>query len=268
MQQNNLESIDKLKKVKMSALFSPLTIKNIVFRNRIAVSPMCQYSSEDGFTNDWHLVHLGSRAVGGAALVMVEATAVSPEGRISPDDVGIWKQEHIAGLKRITSFLKSQGAVAGVQLAHAGRKASHASPWKGGAAIDPTEENGWQNVAPSAIPFSPNQPLPTELDEAGISKVKNDFRTAAERSAEAGFEVIEIHAAHGYLLHEFYSPLSNHRTDAYGGSFDNRIRMLLEVVESVQEVWPGELPLFVRISSTDWTEGVGHRMIQWNSRGC
>ncbi|GAA4437678.1 NADH:flavin oxidoreductase/NADH oxidase [Pontibacter saemangeumensis] len=239
----------------MSRLFSPLTIKDITFRNRIAVSPMCQYSSEDGFTNDWHLVHLGSRAVGGAGLVVVEATAVSPEGRITPDDVGIWKEEHVENLKRITSFLEAEGAVPGVQLAHAGRKASHTSPWKGGAPIAPSEENGWQTVAPSAVPFTPDEPVPTALDEAGIRKVIHDFRVAAQRALAAGFQVIEIHAAHGYLLHAFYSPLSNRRTDAYGGSFENRVRLLMEVTEAVQEVWPETHPLFVRISATDWTEG-------------
>lgn len=239
----------------MSKLFSPLTIKDITFRNRIAVSPMCQYSSEDGFTNDWHLVHLGSRAVGGAGLVLVEATAVSPEGRITPDDVGIWKEEHVENLKRITSFLEAEGAVPGVQLAHAGRKASHTSPWNGGTPIAPSEEKGWQTVAPSALPFTPDEPVPTALDEAGIRKVIGDFRVGAQQALAAGFKVIEIHAAHGYLLHEFYSPLSNLRTDAYGGSFENRIRLLMEVTEAVQEVWPVTYPLLVRISATDWTEG-------------
>ncbi|MHA6250001.1 NADH:flavin oxidoreductase/NADH oxidase [Pontibacter sp. CAU 1760] len=239
----------------MSGLFSPLAIKEVTLKNRIVVSPMCQYSSEDGFTNDWHLVHLGSRAVGGAGLVLLEATAVSPEGRISPGDVGLWKDEHIAGLRHINTFLEANGAVAGVQLAHAGRKASHQPPWIGSSAILPSEPEGWQTVAPSALPFTPEKPVPTALDAAGIQQVKADFRKAAERALEAGFKVIEIHAAHGYLLHQFYSPLSNHRTDNYGGNFDNRIRLLLEVVETVQEVWPSGLPLFVRISATDWTEG-------------
>jgi 2,4-dienoyl-CoA reductase-like NADH-dependent reductase (Old Yellow Enzyme family) len=187
--------------------------------------------------------------------VIVEATGVSPEGRITPDDVGIWKDEHIAGLKRITGFLEAEGAVPGVQLAHAGRKASHSSPWKGGTAISPNEEEGWQTVAPSALPFTPDEPAPEALDVDGIRKVVNDFRVAAQRALEAGFKVVEIHAAHGYLLHEFYSPLSNQRTDAYGGSFENRIRLLLEVTEAVQEVWPQNYPLLVRISATDWTEG-------------
>ncbi|MGV3541400.1 MAG: NADH:flavin oxidoreductase/NADH oxidase [Rufibacter sp.] len=239
----------------MSALFSPLQIKSITLKNRIVVSPMCQYSSQDGFANDWHLVHLGSRAVGGASLIIQEATAVSPEGRITPDDLGIWKDEHLPELKRITAFLKAQGAVPGIQLAHAGRKASHHSPWKGGNAIHPGEKGAWTTVAPSAIPFQEGGITPEELDEAGIQKVIQDFKAAAARALEAGYQVLEIHAAHGYLLHSFYSPLSNQRTDAYGGSFDNRIRLLLEVLKSVQQVWPQELPLFVRISATDWTEG-------------
>jgi 2,4-dienoyl-CoA reductase-like NADH-dependent reductase (Old Yellow Enzyme family) len=239
----------------MALLFKPLKIKSIELKNRIVVSPMCQYSSTDGFSTDWHLVHLGSRAVGGAGLVMTEATAVSAEGRISPDDLGIWKEEHIEGLKRITAFIESQGSVAGVQLAHTGRKASHRSPWKGGTAIAPHEEGGWQTVAPSAIPFAEGGPSPLALDEAGISKVIGDFRAAAERALSAGFKVAEIHAAHGYLLHQFLSPLSNQRSDAYGGSFENRVRLLLEVIASVQLVWPKDFPLWVRLSATDWTEG-------------
>ncbi|OKL40574.1 oxidoreductase [Pontibacter flavimaris] len=216
---------------------------------------MCMYSSQDGFATDWHLVHLGSRAVGGAALVLTEATAVVPEGRISPHDLGIWKEEHIDGLKRITKFITAQGSVPGIQLAHAGRKASHHRPWDGGAAILPKEENGWQTVAPSAIPFSDDNPVPHALSLQEIENVIDAFEAAARRSLEAGFKVIELHAAHGYLLHEFYSPLSNQRTDKYGGSFENRIRLLLEVTERVRKVWPGELPLIVRISATDWTEG-------------
>ncbi|AKD56460.1 oxidoreductase [Spirosoma radiotolerans] len=216
---------------------------------------MCQYSSEDGFSTDWHLVHLGSRAVGGAGLIITEAAAVSPEGRISPNDLGIWKDEHIAGLKRITQFIQQNGAVAGIQLAHAGRKASTRRPWEGGKAIFPNEENGWQTVAPSAIPFVADAPAPLALTEDGLEKVRADFVAATQRSIEAGFQVIELHAAHGYLLHQFLSPLSNQRTDAYGGSFENRIRLLLEVIERVQTVWPATLPLFVRISATDWTEG-------------
>ncbi|SOD99648.1 NADPH dehydrogenase NamA [Spirosoma fluviale] len=239
----------------MSVLFSSLTIRSIQLKNRIVVSPMCQYSSEDGFATDWHLVHLGSRAVGGAGLIITEAAAVSPEGRISPNDLGIWKDEHIDGLKRITQFIRQQGSVAGIQLAHAGRKASTQRPWDGGKVIAPTEATGWQTLAPSAIPFSEGGPEPLALTDEGLEKVRADFVLATQRSLEAGFQVIEIHAAHGYLLHQFLSPLSNHRTDMYGGSFDNRIRLLLEVVERVQGVWPSTLPLFVRISATDWTEG-------------
>jgi 2,4-dienoyl-CoA reductase-like NADH-dependent reductase (Old Yellow Enzyme family) len=239
----------------MPHLFSPLKIKNIELRNRIAVSPMCEYSSTDGFANDWHLVHLGSRAVGGAALIITEATAVSPEGRISPGDLGIWKDEHIEKLKEIAGFIHEHGAVAGVQLAHAGRKASHNIPWEGGKQIPSEKENGWKSFAPSAVPFTPDEETPVELDKAGIEKVKADFKAAAARVLKAGFKVIEIHAAHGYLIHEFYSPLSNRRTDEYGGSFENRIRLLLEVVASIKEAWPAENPLFVRISSSDWIEG-------------
>lgn len=239
----------------MSLLFSPLSIRSIQLKNRIVVSPMCQYSSEDGFSSDWHLVHLGSRAVGGAGLIITEAAAVSPEGRISPNDLGIWKDEHIAGLKRITQFIQQNGSVAGIQLAHAGRKASTERPWNGNKAIFPNEENGWQTVAPSAIPFVADAPVPLALTEIDLEKVRADFMAATQRSVEAGFQVVELHAAHGYLLHQFLSPLSNQRTDAYGGSFDNRIRFLLEIIERVQTVWPSTLPLFVRISATDWTEG-------------
>lgn len=237
-----------------SKLFKPLQIRSITLKNRIAVSPMCMYSSEDGFANSWHLVHLGSRAVGGAGLIITEATAVSPEGRISPDDLGIWKDEHISGLKEVVKFLKAHGSVPGIQLAHAGRKASTTSPWKGGKLIS-EEAGGWEPVAPTAIPFYEGNPAPRELDKEGIEKVKIDFRNAAERALKAGFEVIEIHAAHGYLFHEFLSPLTNKRTDAYGGSFENRSRLLMEVVQEVRKVWPEELPLFVRISATDWVEG-------------
>jgi len=239
----------------MPHLFSPVKIKNIEFKNRLMVSPMCEYSSEDGFANDWHLVHLGSRAVGGAALVITEATAVSPEGRITAADLGIYKDEHIAKLKQITDFIHQHDAVAGIQLAHAGRKASHLVPWDGGRQIPSTQPGGWITVAPSALPFTENEEPPAALDKAGIEKVKADFKAAALRAVKAGFKVVEIHAAHGYLVHEFLSPLSNHRTDEYGGSFENRIRFLLEIVETVKEVWPEENPLFVRISATDWTEG-------------
>ncbi|MBL7757134.1 MAG: NADH:flavin oxidoreductase/NADH oxidase [Chitinophagaceae bacterium] len=238
----------------MSLLFSPLTIKGITLKNRIVVSPMCQYSSVDGFATDWHLVHLGSRAVGGASLIILEATGVSPEARISPQDLGIWKEEHVEKLKQITGFLKEQGAVAGIQLAHAGRKASTKAPWLGRDKVSP-EEGGWQTVAPSAVAYSPGYPHPIELDETGIRKVISDFSSAAERALRAGFEIIEIHASHGYLLHQFLSPLTNHRTDVYGGSFTNRARLLLEVVDAVKKVLPEELPLFVRIPGSDWADG-------------
>ena len=239
----------------MSHLFSPLTIKSIELKNRIVVSPMCEYSSIDGFANDWHLVHLGAFAVGGASLVITEATAVSPEGRISPGDLGIWKDEHIEKLKQITDFIHEHGSVAGIQLAHAGRKASHDVPWQGGKQIRSDAPGGWKTLAPSAIPFTDAEEAPQELDKAGIEKVKAGFKAAALRALQAGFKVIEIHGAHGYLISEFNSPLSNHRTDEYGGPFENRIRLLLEITDSVKEVWPDDLPLFVRISSTDWTEG-------------
>lgn len=238
----------------MSLLFSPLTIKGVTLKNRIVVSPMCQYSSADGFATDWHLVHLGSRAVGGASLIILEATGVSPEARISPQDLGIWKEEHIGKLKQITGFLKEQGAVAGIQLAHAGRKASTKAPWLGRDKVSP-EEGGWQTVAPSAVAYSPGYPHPIELDETGIRKVISDFTSATERALQAGFEVIEIHASHGYLLHQFLSPLTNLRTDAYGGSFTNRARLLLEVVDAVKKVLPEQLPLFVRIPGSDWADG-------------
>jgi 2,4-dienoyl-CoA reductase-like NADH-dependent reductase (Old Yellow Enzyme family) len=234
-------------------LFSPLLLGTLPLPNRIVVSPMCQYSCEDGFATDWHLVHLGSRACGGAGLVIVEASAVSPEGRITPGDMGFWKDEHIAKHRQIADFLHSQGSYIGIQLAHAGRKASMAVPWQPEHTMEP-HEGGWTNVvAPSALRFGPNYPSPTALDTAGIRKVTQDFRAAAKRAAAAGFDVVEIHSAHGYLLHEFLSPLSNQRTDEYGGSFENRIRLLTEVVGAVKEEWTG--PLFVRISATDWTEG-------------
>lgn len=238
----------------MSKLLSPLKIKDITFRNRVAISPMCMYSAVDGFANDWHLVHLGSRAVGGAALIIQEATAVSPEGRISPGDLGIWDDAHIEMLGRVNRFIHEHKAVAGIQLAHAGRKAGCAKPWEGGKQLK-KHEGGWVTVAPSALPFNPDDSIPTELDEEGIAKVISDFRSAAGRALKAGYTLVEIHAAHGYLLHEFLSPLINHRTDKYGGSFENRIRLLIEVVKEVQTVWPQNLPLFVRISATDWADG-------------
>jgi 2,4-dienoyl-CoA reductase-like NADH-dependent reductase (Old Yellow Enzyme family) len=244
----------------MPHLFSPLQLRDLTLPNRIAVSPMCQYSCGNGFATDWHLVHLGSRAVGGAGLVIAEATAVSPEGRISPEDHGIWLDAHIPKLRQITGFIQSQGSRAGIQLAHAGRKASTWRPWADQATHGSTKvdvaEGGWANVvAPSAIPFSATYPEPIALDAAGIHKVVDDFAAATRRAKLAGFDVVEIHSAHGYLLHEFLSPLSNHRTDEYGGSFENRIRALLEVVDAVRSEWPLSAPLFVRISATDWAEG-------------
>ncbi|MFP4598503.1 MAG: NADH:flavin oxidoreductase/NADH oxidase [Persicimonas sp.] len=236
-------------------LFSPLELRSVRLRNRIGVSPMCMYSSEDGFANDWHLVHLGARAAGGAGLVIMEATAVSPEGRISPADMGIWSDAHVDSLRRCTQFIEDQGAVAGIQLAHAGRKASTAEPWKGGGYLD-EQEDGWRPIlAPSAIPFGPDAPTPQELDQTDIERLIEAFQQGAGRALEAGFRLVEIHAAHGYLLHEFLSPLSNHRTDAWGGSWENRTRLLREVVGAIREVWPDELPLLVRISATDWVEG-------------
>jgi 2,4-dienoyl-CoA reductase-like NADH-dependent reductase (Old Yellow Enzyme family) len=236
-------------------LLSPLTIRGVSFRNRIAMSPMCEYSAQDGFANDWHLVHLGSRAVGGAALIMVEATAVTAEGRISPGDLGIWKDEHIEPLGHIARFVHSQGAVAGIQLAHAGRKASCDLAWKGGARLKSAEQGGWPVVGPSSVPFDEADPVPIPLDEAGIDGVIDAFEAGARRALKAGFKVLEIHAAHGYLLHEFLSPISNHRNDRYGGSLENRMRLLLQVAERLRGLMPEELPLFVRISATDWVEG-------------
>ncbi len=238
----------------MSQLFQPLTLRQLKLSNRIAVSPMCQYSAKAGMANDWHLVHLGSRAVGGAGLVIIEATAISPDGRISPDDLGIWSDEHVEPLRRITRFIEAQGAFAGVQLAHAGRKASTWRPWLGKHGSVPIAAGGWTPVGPSTIAFSPEHAVPTALDDAGIAGIVQAFVEAAERSLAAGFKVAEVHAAHGYLLHQFLSPLSNQRQDRYGGSFDNRIRLLLEVTTAVRQVWPQELPLFVRLSATDWVD--------------
>ena len=240
----------------MSALFSPLTLRSLTLRNRVGVSPMCQYASEDGFATDWHLVHLGAFATGGAGLVLTEAAAVTPEGRISPHDLGIWDDAHIPMLRHITAFCRAQGAVMGIQLAHAGRKASTRRPWEQPAGAVPLAEGGWDNVmAPSAVPFAPNYPPPQELSLDGIAQVIASFRAAAIRALAAGFQVVELHAAHGYLLHEFLSPLANARTDRYGGSFENRTRLLLEVTDAVRAVWPDELPLIVRISATDWADG-------------
>jgi 2,4-dienoyl-CoA reductase-like NADH-dependent reductase (Old Yellow Enzyme family) len=236
-------------------LLTPLTIRSVTFRHRIVMSPMCQYSAVDGMADDWHLVHIGSRAVGGAALVIVEATAVSPEGRISPADVGIWSDAHAEPLARIARFVRRQGAVAGIQLAHAGRKASHDVPWRGGAGLLTPEAGGWPVVAPSALPFAETSPVPTALDAAGLDEVVDAFVAAARRAVTAGFEVIELHAAHGYLLHEFLSPLSNKRDDEYGGSLENRMRLVLRVAERVRREMPAGLPLFVRLSGTDWVDG-------------
>jgi 2,4-dienoyl-CoA reductase-like NADH-dependent reductase (Old Yellow Enzyme family) len=236
-------------------LFAPLTLRGVTLRNRIVVSPMCQYSSVDGFADDWHLVHLGSRAVGGAAAVIAEASAVLPEGRISPDDLGIWKDEHTDGLARIFRFIEDRGAVPAIQLSHAGRKASTSAPFKGGKPLDPAD-GGWAPVvAASAIAFDTAYQVPEALDEAEIERVTLAFAQAASRARDAGARMIELHAAHGYLLHQFLSPLSNHRQDKYGGSFDNRTRLVRETVEAIRRVWPDQSPLLVRISASDWADG-------------
>jgi 2,4-dienoyl-CoA reductase-like NADH-dependent reductase (Old Yellow Enzyme family) len=238
----------------MARLFETLPLRGVTLPNRIIVSPMCQYSSVDGFANEWHFVHLASRAVGGAGVVFTEAAAVVPEGRITPQDLGIWSQDHIAELSRIARFIRSQGSVPAMQLAHAGRKASTSRPWDGGTEIAPNL-GGWTPVAPSAIRFADNYPMPRELTVDEIRGIATSFVLAAERALEAGFHIIEIHAAHGYLFHEFLSPLSNHRTDQYGGSLGNRMRALLETVTAVRSAMPAAMPIFVRISATDWTEG-------------
>ena len=242
----------------MSQLFSLIQLKSIILKNRIVVSPMCQYSATDGFANNWHLVHLGARAIGGASLIIQEATAVSPEGRISPDDLGIWSDDHIEKYREINEFILQQNCFPGIQLAHAGRKASTSSPWKGYQKLTPAE-GGWQTVAPSAVKYRDTEPeAPIALDKEGIAKVVADFKEGARRAKEAGYKVLELHAAHGYLIHQFLSPLTNERTDDYGGSFENRIRFVLEILEAVQQEWPSDLPLFVRISGTDWAE------VGWN----
>ena len=238
----------------MSHLFDPLSLRSITLRNRIGVSPMCQYSAEEGVANEWHLVHLGSRAVGGAGLVIAEATAVEARGRISPYDLGLWDDAQVESLARITRFVSAHGATPAVQLAHAGRKASTAPPWTGGGPVAPAD-GGWQPVGASALPFDAGYPAPDELMGAELAEIPVAFQKAAERGLAAGFEIIELHAAHGYLLHSFLSPLSNQRSDDYGGSFDNRIRLLVETVRTVRSVWPESLPLFVRLSCTDWVEG-------------
>jgi 2,4-dienoyl-CoA reductase-like NADH-dependent reductase (Old Yellow Enzyme family) len=236
-------------------LFSPLVIRGVTLRHRVAMSPMCQYSSQEGFANDWHLVHLGSRAAGGVGLVMVEATAVTRDGRITPADMGIWDDRHVEPLARIVRFVETQGAVPGIQLAHAGRKASCDVPWRGSKRLKGSSEGGWTVVAPSPIPFNSDDPPPVPLDEAGIEDIIKSFEAAARRALAAGFRLIEIHSAHGYLLHEFLSPLANVRTDRYGGSLENRMRLLLEVAGRLRSLLPQETPLLVRISATDWAQG-------------
>lgn len=236
----------------MVQLFSPFQIRNTTFKNRLVVSPMCMYSSENGYASDFHLVHLGSRAMGGFGLIIQEATAISPEGRITNGDLGIWENGHIEKLKEVVSFCQKHGSLVGIQLAHAGRKASCVPPFEGRHQIDPEKENGWQTVGPSKIAYKENQIPPTALDKNGIEKIKNDFVSATKKAKEIGYDVLEIHMAHGYLLHQFYSPISNHRTDEYGGSFENRIRFPLEIAEMVKQEWGNEKPLFVRVSATDW----------------
>ena len=238
----------------MALLFTPIQLREVRLRNRIVVSPMCEYSSLDGFANDWHLVHLGSRAVGGAALVLTEAIAVTPEGRISPSDLGIWKDEHIEMLARIARFCNERGAAWGTQLAHAGRKASTMAPWIGSGAVAPAD-GGWIPVAPGTDAFDATYPVPAALDEPGIERIVADFARAAQRTLAAGGTVIEVHAAHGYLIHQFLSPLVNRRTDRWGGSFENRTRLAIAAVRSIRTVWPERLPLFVRLSCTDWVDG-------------
>jgi len=238
----------------MPHLFDPITFRGLTLAHRVIVSPMCQYSSVDGFATDWHLVHLGSRAIGGAALVFTEATAVTAEGRISPADLGIWSDQHIDALARITRFAREHGSIAGVQLAHAGRKGSTAKPWDGLRGVSPSE-GGWQPVGPTDAPFAEHYPTPRRLDVADIRGIVHAFSEGARRARAAGFDVAEVHAAHGYLIHEFLSPLSNTRTDEYGGSFDNRVRLCLEIVDAVRAAWPDRLPVFVRLSVTDWTDG-------------
>jgi len=235
-------------------LLSPLRLRAVTLRNRIVMSPMCQYSARGGYATDWHLVHIGSRAVGGVGLAFVEATAVTAEGRISPGDMGLWEDGHIAPLARIAAFVSSQGVVPGIQLAHAGRKGSSDVPWRGGGPLAPAD-GGWPVVAPSAIPFDEGRPVPAALDDRGIEEVVRAFAAAARRAVDAGFQVVEIHAAHGYLLHEFLSPLANQRHDAYGGSLENRMRLAVRVAERVREVVGDELAVFVRLSATDWVEG-------------
>ena len=234
-------------------LFTPLQLKSLTSKNRIMVSPMCQYSSEDGFVNDWHLVHLGTRAVGGAGIVFTEAAAITKQGRISKKDLGIWKDDHIDGLQRITKFISEQGAIPGIQLAHSGRKGSRTTPWEGNLALAP-EEDAWETLAPSPLPFAPKDPVPIEMNKAAIQAFLQSYQSATQRALEAGFKILEIHAGNGYLLHQFYSGLANQRKDQYGGSFENRIRLLIEVVRTVKQVWPENYPLFVRVAGRDWVD--------------
>lgn len=253
----------------MSLLFEPYRLRSLTFRNRVWVAPMCQYSAEStgpetGVPTDWHLVHLGSRAVGGAGLVLTEATAVDAVGRISPQDLGIWNDRQAAAFARIAAFVSSRGAVPGIQLAHAGRKASTAPPWTGGPPVPP-EDGGWQPVGPSPIAFADGHPTPHALSTDEIAEVVEDFRSAAERALAAGFRVVEIHGAHGYLIHQFLSSHSNHRTDSYGGSFDNRIRLALEITAAVRSVWPQELPVMFRLSATDWLAETGDQRPGWSA---
>lgn len=238
----------------MSKLFSPLQMRSLTLRNRIFVSPMCQYSCADGLPNDWHMVHLGSRAVGGAAMVIVEATAVAPEGRISPSDCGLWNDAQAEAFAPVAHFIAAQGAIPAIQLGHAGRKASVVPPWQGGGAAQ-EDAGGWPPVAPSALPFGPGSPQPVELDVADLERIAGQFEASARRALKAGFQVVELHMAHGYLLHQFLSPLSNKRDDAFGGSLENRMRLPLEVAHRVRAIWPEELPVMVRLSVTDWVDG-------------
>jgi 2,4-dienoyl-CoA reductase-like NADH-dependent reductase (Old Yellow Enzyme family) len=239
----------------LTHLFEPFSLKDVTLRNRIGVSPMCQYSYQDGFSNDWQLAHLGARAVGGAGLVIAEAAAVEARGRISPDDLGIWSEAHIEPLARVARFIQANGAAAGIQIAHAGRKAGTIRPWDGGGPLPVGDPRGWQAVGPSPLPFAEGYQMPHALDEAEIQEVQAAFRAAAERALRAGFTWLELHGAHGYLLHSFLSPLSNQRADAYGGSFNNRASFLIETLRAVRTVWPERLPLTVRLSCTDWAAG-------------
>ena len=246
--------MDSLEPTNRAKLFEPLDLRGVTARNRIMISPMCQYCAADAVPHDWHFVHLGSRAVGGAGLVVTEATAVEPAGRITPYDLGLWNDEQESAFARIAAFVNEQGAVPGVQLAHAGRKASHARPWEDRSVLLP-EKGGWEVIGPSALPWKDGDLIPREMTRADISRIIAEFQNSAKRALRAGFRLIELHAAHGYLLHSFLSPLSNHRSDAYGGDFNGRTLFLLETVQAVRAVWPSQFPLFVRISATDWMEG-------------